>query len=111
MWALTEKKAEEIKEHEVDELVEFAYQLDYEKFIEDFEVRQALAVLKERVTELKKDEKWKENFANEWNQANTNEQKEDTKEIPKEEQKEEPKEDKLEIQSVKSGSKNIFDVI
>jgi hypothetical protein len=62
-WALTEKEAEEIKEQEMDNLLEFAYQLDYEKYIDDFEVRQALAVLKERVHEIKKDENWKHNFA------------------------------------------------
>jgi len=47
----------------MDDLLEFAYQLDYEKYIDDFEIRQALAVLKERVHEIKKDENWKQNFA------------------------------------------------
>lgn len=36
--------------------------------MEDFEVRQALAIIKERVQEIKQDEEWKENIANEWNQ-------------------------------------------
>ena len=38
-WATTEKQQEEIKEAEIDQLLEFAYELDYEKYMEDFEVR------------------------------------------------------------------------
>ena len=30
---------EEDKEREIDDLIEFAYDLDYEKYLEDFEVR------------------------------------------------------------------------
>ena len=59
MWALTEKELEESKEKEVDDLLEFAYELDYEKYMEDFEVRQALAIIKDRVQEMKKDDDWK----------------------------------------------------
>ena len=39
MWAMTEKEIEEDKEKEIDNLLEFAYELDYEKYMEDFEVR------------------------------------------------------------------------
>lgn len=49
MWALTEKDLEDQKEKEIDQLLEFAYELDYEKYMEDFEVRQALAIIRERV--------------------------------------------------------------
>jgi hypothetical protein len=59
MWAMTEKDLEDQKEEEIDELLEFAYELDYEKYMEDFEVRQALAIIKDRVQEIKKDEDWK----------------------------------------------------
>jgi hypothetical protein len=38
-WALTEKDVEEQKEKEIDDLLEFAYELDYEKYMDDFEVR------------------------------------------------------------------------
>jgi len=37
--------------------------------MEDYEVRQALAIIKDRVKEIKKDTEWKENIADEWNQA------------------------------------------
>jgi hypothetical protein len=50
-------------------LLEFAYELDYEKFMDDFEVRQALAIIKDRVNEIKKDEDWKAKIAKEWNEA------------------------------------------
>lgn len=38
-WAQTENQLEEAKEAEIDELLEFAYELDYEKYMEDYEVR------------------------------------------------------------------------
>ena len=68
-WATTEKQQEEMKEAEIDDLLEFAYELDYEKYMEDFEVRQALAVIKERVSKIKEEPDWKEKMAEEWNQA------------------------------------------
>jgi hypothetical protein len=68
-WALTEKDVEEQKEKEIDDLLEFAYELDYEKFMDDFEVRQALAIIKDRVNEIKKDSDWKTKMAQEWNEA------------------------------------------
>lgn len=37
--------------------------------MDDFEVRQALAIIKDRVQEIKKDEDWKANIAKEWNDA------------------------------------------
>ena len=53
----------------MDALLEFAYELDYEKYIEDVEVKQALAIIQERVSEIKKDEEWRKNIAEKWNQA------------------------------------------
>lgn len=69
MWAMTEKDLEDKKEDEIDELLEFAYELDYEKYMEDLEVRQALALIKNRVQEIKKDTDWKEKIVKEWNDA------------------------------------------
>lgn len=70
---MTEKDLEDEKEKEVDNLLEFAYELDYEKFMDDFEVRQAIALIKDRVTEIKKDEDWKNTIAKEWNEASAEE--------------------------------------
>ncbi len=50
-------------------MLEFAYELDYERYMDDFEVRQALAIIKDRVHEIKKDSDWKNNMADEWNKA------------------------------------------
>jgi hypothetical protein len=47
--------------------LEFAYELDYEKYMEDYEVRAALAVIKDRVKEITKDVDWKQKMADEWN--------------------------------------------
>lgn len=66
---MTEKDVEEQKEKEIDDLLEFAYELDYEKYMDDFEVRQALAIIKDRVNEIKKDSDWKTKMAQEWNDA------------------------------------------
>jgi hypothetical protein len=69
-WAMTEKQEAAHEEAEIDDLLEFAYELDYEKYMEDLEVRQALAVIKERVKDMKQDQDWKQKIANEWNAAN-----------------------------------------
>ena len=106
-WALTEKQAEELKEQEVDNLLEFAYQLDYEKFIEDFEVRQAISVLKERVQELKKDDKWKENFAEKWNENAIAAPKEEDAKPEENGGAKVEADEKVETRSMKSGPKSI----
>ena len=61
---------EDAKEAEIDDLLEFAYELDYEKYMEDYEVRQALAIIKDRVNELTAEPDWKEQMTEEYNQAN-----------------------------------------
>ena len=73
-WAKTEKQQEEEKEAEIDELLEFAYELDYEKYMDDYEVRQALAIIKDRVNEVTKQQDWKEKIAEEWKGADEQEQ-------------------------------------
>ena len=42
---MTEKMQEEEKEKEIDDLLEFAYELDYDKYMEDFDIRQAFAII------------------------------------------------------------------
>ena len=69
-WAQTQAQVEEDKEAEIDDLLEFAYELDYEKYMEDYEVRQALGIIKDRVKELTQEDDWKEKMAEEWNKAN-----------------------------------------
>ena len=59
-WARTEEQLHHEEEEEIDDLIEFAYDLDYEQYVEDTEIRQALAIIKDRVNEIKQDEEWKE---------------------------------------------------
>lgn len=68
-WAKTEEQLKKEQDNEIDDLIEFAYDLDYEKYMEDLEVRQAIALIKERVAEIKKDDEWRQKIAQEWNQA------------------------------------------
>mgnify|MGYP003331163509 CR=1 FL=1 len=68
-WAITEKMTEDAKEAEIDELLEFAYELDYEKYMEDEEVRLALGAIKQRVDKMTEDNNWQQNMGEEWNKA------------------------------------------
>lgn len=52
-WATTQKEMEDEKEAEIDDLLEFAYELDYDKFMDDFEIRQVFSIIKDRVNEIK----------------------------------------------------------
>ena len=54
-WAKTQNQIKKEKDQEIDDLIEFAYELDYETFVEDMEVRQALALIKDRVEEMKQE--------------------------------------------------------
>ena len=42
--------------------------------MDDYEVRQALAIIKDRVNEVTKQQDWKEKIAEEWDQADNKEQ-------------------------------------
>lgn len=66
---MTEKQQEEEKEAEIDDLLEFAYELDYDKYMNDFEIRQVFSIIKDRVSEIKQDQDWKEKIAQQWNEA------------------------------------------
>lgn len=66
-WAMTEEEAEFHEEKEVDNLLEYVQGLDYDSFIDDLEIRQALEIVKERVEEIKKDKEWKHNIAAKYN--------------------------------------------
>ena len=49
---MTEKQKEDAKEAEIDDFLKYACELDYEKYMEDYEFRQALAIIKDRVIEI-----------------------------------------------------------
>ena len=80
-WALTEDEAEDLEDDEAAQLVAFANNLDYDAYIDDLEVRQALNVIRERIDGEKALEAaaqaaeesmsqagdWRTKFLNEWN--------------------------------------------
>eukprot|EP00294_Goniomonas_avonlea_P017843 CAMPEP_0114558176 /NCGR_PEP_ID=MMETSP0114-20121206/10232_1 /TAXON_ID=31324 /ORGANISM="Goniomonas sp, Strain m" /LENGTH=453 /DNA_ID=CAMNT_0001743529 /DNA_START=56 /DNA_END=1417 /DNA_ORIENTATION=+ len=79
-WAMTEQQLERKEEEDVDDLINFASGLDFNKYINDWEVRSALAAVKDRINNLgtdqnagadvlslPDDEDWKKAFADEWN--------------------------------------------
>ena len=67
-------------------MIEFAYDLDYEKYMEDFEVRQAFEIIKDRISEIKADQDWKEKIADEWNKTAELEAQQAAQEAPKADQ-------------------------
>lgn len=48
-WAMTEGEADDFEDAEADALVNFASGLDYDKYMDDLEVREALSVIRERI--------------------------------------------------------------
>ena len=88
-WAMTEGEADDMEDAEALALVDFAKDLDYDSYIDDLEVRQALQVIRERIDTQKaleavaadvdeSDEKiaaaggdWRAQFLSEWNGDDT----------------------------------------
>jgi len=54
-WARTEEEEAEAEEDEVEDLLEFAENLDIDKYMDDYEFKEALAAAKARITELDED--------------------------------------------------------
>lgn len=48
-WCLTKEEAEEINDKEDEKLIEFAQNLDYDKYMKDMEVREALYLIKSKI--------------------------------------------------------------
>jgi len=77
-WARTEEEAEAVEDEEAALLVDFANGLDYDSYIDDLEVRQALNVIRERIDTQKAldavaeaadapEGEWRDSFLKEWN--------------------------------------------
>ena len=99
---MTEDQAQKIEEleqeQEVENLLQFVSDLDYDKFINDLEVRQALEIVKERVEEIKKDKEWKQNIADKYNNENKSEKSKGSLREFSEKAKERIEEDKKKAQ-------------
>jgi len=88
-WAMTEDEADNVEEAEAADLVNFASSLNYDSFIDDLEVRQALCIIRDRIEQEKSiqataeaDEEaeaeritrddWQDEFVNSWNNEKAN---------------------------------------
>jgi hypothetical protein len=68
VWAMTEKEKDEFQEQEASELMAFAEDLDFDKYIGDLEFRQNLEVLKDRAGKLEKEQvSFKDDICKEFN--------------------------------------------
>ena len=59
-WAYTKGAYEDKAEEEMDGLVDFATSLDFDKYIQDFEVKTMLQALEHRVKQINNEDEWKE---------------------------------------------------
>ncbi|EPY25917.1 hypothetical protein STCU_06412 [Strigomonas culicis] len=59
-WAMTEDEAFDAEFDVNNDLLEFARNLDYDKFINDYEVTEALSIMRDRVKELARQNNWTE---------------------------------------------------
>ena len=57
------------EEQDIDDLLDFTNNLDYEKYVNDLEVKQMLLAMKKRIDEIKnqEDDDWKKKIVDEWN--------------------------------------------
>ena len=116
VWALTEKQLEDMEDKEADNLIQFAYELDYEKYMEDFEVRQALEAIKKRVSEInvskeKKDEMIKEIHTDEQKIQDEKEKQNNDDKLERESAKSEHKSHQSKAKSVKSIAESARDEV
>eukprot|EP00931_Biecheleriopsis_adriatica_P003996 TRINITY_DN105737_c0_g1_i1.p1 TRINITY_DN105737_c0_g1~~TRINITY_DN105737_c0_g1_i1.p1 ORF type:complete len:444 (+),score=114.25 TRINITY_DN105737_c0_g1_i1:69-1334(+) len=56
LWAMTEQEREHFEEEEADDLINFAENLDFDKYVGDLEFREALDALRDRTGKLKKEQ-------------------------------------------------------
>lgn len=56
LWAMTAKEKDHFEEDEADDLINFAENLDFDKYVGDLEFRQALEAVKDRTGKLQKEQ-------------------------------------------------------
>jgi len=69
-WAYTEEQLKAEEDEELDDLLNFTSNLNYDKYINDLEVKNMVAALKNRIDELKDqdaEEDWKNKIVEQWN--------------------------------------------
>ena len=68
-WALTEDQKDQLEDEEADDLMDFANNLDVDKYLDDLEVRAALESVRQRIQELDNEEEKEEEDADLENNA------------------------------------------
>jgi len=68
-WAYTEEQLVDEEDKEIDDLLNFTNNLDYDKYINDIEVKNMVSALKNKIDEIKgrEDEDWKKKIVDAWN--------------------------------------------
>jgi len=68
-WAYTEDQLKQEEDQDVDNLLDFTKNLDYDKYIDDLEVNTMVTALKKRIDELrnKAEDDWKNKIVESWN--------------------------------------------
>lgn len=61
-WARTTDQQEELENEEDDELINFMGNLDFDKYVEDVEIKNLMQSLKDRVDNLKQEPDWREKW-------------------------------------------------
>lgn len=56
MWAMTQDEQDRFKEEDAEELIKFAEELDFDKYIDDMEFRQNLQIVRDRAKKLQKEQ-------------------------------------------------------
>jgi len=70
-WALTEQQVKDEEDQDLDDLLAFTNNLDYNKYINDLEVKDMVVAMKKRIDELreKEEDNWKNKIVDAWNKA------------------------------------------
>jgi len=64
---MSEQEVKDQEDAEVDGLLNFADNLDYDKYMGDLEVNNMVSALKKRIDELRQEENWKNKIVDQWN--------------------------------------------
>jgi len=70
-WAYTEKQVKDEEDQDLDDLLDFANNLDYDRYVNDLEVKNMVVAMKKRIDELreKEEDNWKNNIVDAWNKG------------------------------------------
>jgi len=76
-WAYTEQQLVEEEDKDLDDLLKFTTNLDYDKYINDLEVKDMVVALKKRIDELRghEEDDWKNKIVDAWNNNAKDERK------------------------------------